>query len=127
VFLRVRPSKRPSGFFSLDMGPSGNGLVEFNLPADVDRELVHNSRSGSHKYTFDGHFDMRCSQDAVFDEVAKEAVDSALNGFNATVFAYGQTGSGKTFTITGGAERYQDRGLIPRSIQRVFSQVKERT
>ena len=127
VFLRVRPSKRPSGFFSLDMGQSGNGLVEFNLPADVDRELVHNSRSGSHKYTFDGHFDMRCSQDAVFDEVAKDAVDSALNGFNATVFAYGQTGSGKTFTITGGAERYQDRGLIPRSIQRVFSQVKERT
>jgi kinesin family protein 6/9 len=32
-------------------------------------------------------------------------VDSALEGYNGTIFAYGQTGSGKTFTITGGAER----------------------
>lgn len=31
-----------------------------------------------------------------------------------------QTGSGKTFTITGGAERYVDRGLIPRSLSYIF-------
>lgn len=35
-------------------------------------------------------------------------------------FAYPQTGSGKTFTITGGAERYVDRGLIPRSLSYIF-------
>ena len=130
VFLRVRPSRRPSGFFALSGGAGGGG-VEFSLPADVDRDLVHTSARGAggaaaHRYAFDGHFDMDCSQDAVFDSVARDAVDAALGGFNATVFAYGQTGSGKTFTITGGAERYQDRGLIPRSIQRVFSRVKER-
>lgn len=33
---------------------------------------------------------------------------------------YFQTGSGKTFTITGGAERYVDRGLIPRSLSYIF-------
>lgn len=31
-----------------------------------------------------------------------------------------QTGSGKTFTITGGAERYADRGIIPRSLSYIF-------
>ncbi len=34
--------------------------------------------------------------------MAKDVVDSALDGFNGTIFAYGQTGSGKTFTMTGG-------------------------
>ena len=31
-----------------------------------------------------------------------------------------QTGSGKTFTITGGAERYIDRGIIPRTLSYIF-------
>ena len=35
-------------------------------------------------------------------------------------YVYFQTGSGKTFTITGGAERYVDRGLIPRSLSYIF-------
>ncbi len=48
-----------------------------------------------------------------------------LDGFNATIFAYGQTGSGKTFTITGGAERYVDRGIIPRAIQYIFKKALE--
>ncbi len=38
--------------------------------------------------------------------------------------AHPLVGSGKTFTITGGAERYADRGLIPRAIQRIFAAVK---
>ena len=31
-----------------------------------------------------------------------------------------KTGSGKTFTITGGAERYIDRGIIPRTLSYMF-------
>lgn len=45
---------------------------------------------------------------------------SVLAGYNGTIFAYGQTGSGKTFTITGGAERYSDRGIIPRTLSYLF-------
>ena len=33
-----------------------------------------------------------------------------------------QTGSGKTFTITGGAERYDHRGIIPRTLSYIFAQ-----
>ena len=38
----------------------------------------------------------------------------------------GQTGSGKTFTITGGSERYTDRGLIPRTIAHIFESFRQR-
>ena len=48
-----------------------------------------------------------------------------MDGFNSTIFAYGQTGSGKTFTITGGAEKYEDRGIIPRTLQYIFRTIKD--
>lgn len=56
--------------------------------------------------------------------VAVARCRSALAGYNATIFAYGQTGSGKTFTITGGAERYQDRGIIPRALTYMYNEFK---
>lgn len=74
---------------------------------------------------------------------------SVLEGFNGTIFAYGQvwtvfffynmkieftfphcesriefqfqTGSGKTYTITGSPKNYNERGIIPRSIQYIFA------
>ena len=53
-------------------------------------------------------------------------IESCFDGYNGTIFAYGQTGSGKTFTITGGAERYVDRGIIPRTISHIFSEISKR-
>ena len=53
--------------------------------------------------------------------LAKDVVDSAMEGFNGTIFAYGQTGSGKTFTMTGGVGSYDDRGLIPRTLSYIFN------
>lgn len=88
--------------------------------------MINNSKV-THKFAFDGLFDMGCSQDEVFDSVAKAAVDNALEGYNATIFAYGQTGSGKTFTLTGGSDRYEDRGLIPRSLAHIFQCIKQRS
>lgn len=32
-----------------------------------------------------------------------------------------QTGSGKTYTITGSPKNYNDRGIIPRSLQYIFA------
>ena len=52
--------------------------------------------------------------------MAKPVIDNCLEGYNGTIFAYGQTGSGKTFTITGGPEKYTDRGIIPRTITYFF-------
>ncbi len=63
----------------------------------------------------------------VFSHVAQRIVLAALEGVNGTVFAYGQTGSGKTFTMTGGAERYVDRGIIPRAISLIYSELAKRS
>jgi kinesin family protein 6/9 len=63
----------------------------------------------------------------VFERVARSVVAGALEGFNGTIFAYGQTGSGKTFTMTGGPERYVDRGIIPRGISAIFADIAKRS
>ncbi|KAI9206079.1 kinesin family member 6 [Polychytrium aggregatum] len=101
-------------------------VVGFRMPRDETQGLVNNQRE-SFEFKFDHIFNVDTNQEEVFDLVAKDVVLSALEGYNGTIFAYGQTGSGKTFTITGGAEKYADRGLIPRSLQFIFSEIKKRT
>ena len=86
---------------------------------------INNARE-EYRFKFGKVFDQNAKQEDIFDKVAVEAVTTALDGFNSTVFAYGQTGSGKTFTITGGAERYADRGLIPRALSLIFAEVGKR-
>ncbi len=66
-------------------------------------------------------------QEDVFREV-REFVQSALDGYNVTLFSYGQTGSGKTHSMQGSGHGNM-RGIIPRSIEQVYlvsSIVKER-
>ncbi|XP_077638129.1 kinesin-like protein KIF15-A [Lonchura striata] len=50
-------------------------------------------------FTFDYVANMETTQESVFSSVAKNIVESCMNGYNGTIFAYGQTGSGKTFTM----------------------------
>lgn len=56
------------------------------------------------------------TQEEVFDD-CKDLVQSAVDGYNVTMFAYGQTGAGKTFTMYGvpGQE-----GTAPRTINEIF-------
>eukprot|EP00919_Chromeraceae_sp_WS-2016_P075607 GHVR01178814.1.p1 GENE.GHVR01178814.1~~GHVR01178814.1.p1 ORF type:complete len:139 (-),score=26.94 GHVR01178814.1:12-428(-) len=70
---------------------------------------------------------MTTTQEELFEVLAKPIIEDVLNGINGTIFAYGQTGSGKTYTITGGTDRYEQRGLIPRSLSYVFRRVRERS
>lgn len=62
-----------------------------------------------------------------WDSWAEQVVVSSLEGYNGTIFAYGQTGSGKTYTITGGTARYVDRGIIPRALSLIFSEIAQRS
>jgi kinesin family protein C1 len=58
----------------------------------------------------------------VFEEVS-QLVQSALDGFDVCLFSYGQTGSGKSHTMTGETTGAQ-RGIIPRSVQKVMEQAE---
>ncbi|ETV70453.1 hypothetical protein H257_14115 [Aphanomyces astaci] len=121
IFLRLKPSKKVSGFFTWE---EEQGALEYNIPKDVAAGLINNSRT-QYKFKFDSLIGMEAKQEEVFDRVGRPCVQNALEGFNSTIFAYGQTGSGKTFTITGGAERYEDRGIIPRSLSMIFGEMKK--
>eukprot|EP01016_Furgasonia_blochmanni_P018370 TRINITY_DN20886_c0_g1_i1.p1 TRINITY_DN20886_c0_g1~~TRINITY_DN20886_c0_g1_i1.p1 ORF type:complete len:328 (+),score=82.67 TRINITY_DN20886_c0_g1_i1:64-1047(+) len=122
IFLRVRPNKRPYAGFNLLQDEQ---KAEFFIPKDRTQGYVNNQKE---KFVFDFNqvFGPKATQSEIFQYIAKEVVDSGLEGFNGTIFAYGQTGSGKTFTMTGGPERYEDRGIIPRTISYVFSETAKR-
>ena len=128
TFLRIRPSKKASGYFSIreSDNSSSTSVLDVNLPAHFKSDYVNNSQI-KHCFQFNGILDMNITQDEVFQRVGLAAVQNALDGFNSTIFAYGQTGSGKTYTLTGDPERYQDRGLIPRSISLLFGAIRKRT
>jgi kinesin family protein 6/9 len=124
TFLRIKPSKKPSGYFNQEeLDPDA---LSFALPANFKSEYINNSKL-HHNFRFNGIIDDKANQDDVFKKVGMGAVQNALDGFNSTIFAYGQTGSGKTFTLTGGPEKYADRGLIPRSISTLFNEFRSRT
>ena len=126
TFLRIRPSKTPSGYFVHDPSIGGGDCILFNLPDTFKSDYVNNSKL-KYMYQFNGIIPMSAGQDDVFKRVGDAAVRNAIDGFNSTIFAYGQTGSGKTFTLTGGPERYADRGIIPRSISMLWNEFRSRT
>jgi endo-alpha-1,4-polygalactosaminidase (GH114 family) len=55
---------------------------------------------GTHVFTFDHVYDQSASQTKIYETTAREAVESTLQGYNASVIAYGQTGSGMQSRIT---------------------------
>ena len=59
----------------------------------------------------------------IFNTVVKPIVNSAVNGFNGTVFAYGQTGSGKTYTMMG---TDSESGIIPLAIDYMFVAIEDK-
>eukprot|EP00927_Polykrikos_kofoidii_P056922 TRINITY_DN51010_c0_g1_i1.p1 TRINITY_DN51010_c0_g1~~TRINITY_DN51010_c0_g1_i1.p1 ORF type:complete len:861 (+),score=182.55 TRINITY_DN51010_c0_g1_i1:264-2846(+) len=122
VFLRIRPSARPSkGFSTPAPDPEAEeqrATVVFERDK-MDNAFIDNTKK-LFKFTYDGILSMKVSQEEVFNLVAKPVIEDVLNGINGTIFAYGMTGSGKTYTITGSADRYEDRGLIPRTISYLF-------
>ena len=77
---------------------------------------------GAHnEFRFDRAFNPRSTQEEVFAEVS-QFVQSALDGYNVSLFAYGQTGSGKTHTMFGTGT---NTGIIPRSIVQILEAVEE--
>eukprot|EP00397_Hematodinium_sp_SG-2012_P009813 GEMP01009908.1.p1 GENE.GEMP01009908.1~~GEMP01009908.1.p1 ORF type:complete len:768 (+),score=203.78 GEMP01009908.1:47-2350(+) len=118
VHLRIRPTSKPAGSYTLNE----DDKVDFEL--DKTGDTINNAKT-KFQFKFDSILGMHATQEEVFNRVAVPVIDDALKGVNGTIFAYGQTGSGKTFTITGGTDRYVDRGLIPRTIAYVFEQMKK--
>ncbi|KAM9842981.1 kinesin-like protein KIF6 [Aulostomus maculatus] len=119
IFARIRPTRKNTAVYSVDNEEPKSASLEFVVPRDVADGFVNNKRE-CFKFRFQKVFDQATGQEEIFENIAKPVADSVLAGYNGTIFAYGQTGSGKTFTITGGAERYSDRGIIPRTLSYLY-------
>jgi len=108
VFCRVRPlNKREK-----DLGDAQITQAVDSMTLKVDDV---EKKGASHDFSFDAVF-MPGTQEEVFNE-AQDLVQSALDGYNVTIFAYGQTGAGKTFTMYGAPN---NEGTAPRTIQELF-------
>ena len=89
--------------------------------------LVNPGPFSVHTYTFDHVYDQNSTQKKVYESTARTVVESALYGYNATIFAYGQTGTGKTFTMEGFNRNgtVEARGIIPRAIEQIFGHIQK--
>lgn len=77
TFLRVRPSKRPSGYFATDdLDP---GTIVFLKPDNLKLDYINNSKQ-RYDFHFDGVLPMDTSQEDVFKQVGSAAVRNALEG-----------------------------------------------
>jgi len=104
VFCRVRPIE-------------GRGGAIECLP---DRTTVRLDQGGRpHPFSFDRVFAPQATQEQVFQEVS-ELVQSALDGYKVCLFSYGQTGAGKTHTMQGNPNSPAQRGIIPRSVDKIL-------
>ncbi|XP_018610608.2 kinesin-like protein KIF6 isoform X1 [Scleropages formosus] len=119
IFARVKPTKKSPSVYSVDEDERAGSSLEFLVPRDLADGFVNNKKE-NYRFRFQKVFDQTAKQEEIFEHIAKPVADSVLAGYNGTIFAYGQTGSGKTFTITGGAERYSDRGIIPRTLSYLY-------
>uniref|UniRef100_A0A674E3M4 Kinesin family member 15 n=1 Tax=Salmo trutta TaxID=8032 RepID=A0A674E3M4_SALTR len=117
VFVRVRPLTQGTGLTT----DGDQGLC---LSVTSPNTIRLHSKPEPRTFTYDHVADMDITQDSVFSSVAKNIVESCINGYNGTIFAYGQTGSGKTFTMLGPSDfdNFTDdqRGVIPRSFEYLF-------
>uniref|UniRef100_A0A3B3ZSD2 Kinesin motor domain-containing protein n=1 Tax=Periophthalmus magnuspinnatus TaxID=409849 RepID=A0A3B3ZSD2_9GOBI len=124
TFARIKPTRKTAGVYSVDNEDQISSSLEFVVPRDLAQGFINNKKE-SYKFRFQKIFDQSAKQEDIFESIAKPVADSVLAGYNGTIFAYGQTGSGKTFTITGGAEHYSDRGIIPRTLSYLYERFSQ--
>jgi hypothetical protein len=120
VMVRCRPLN------SKEKGDSRQPIV--TMDTSRGQVFLKNPKTDSpddgKQFTFDAVFDDASLQSSVFKTVAQPTIDSAMSGYNGTVFAYGQTGTGKTHTMEGQPDS-ENQGIIPRAFSYIFSCIQD--
>ncbi|XP_069097594.1 centromere-associated protein E isoform X2 [Pleurodeles waltl] len=113
VCVRVRPliqrekNKDQADSVSLCWKADGNSILQID---------------GTKSFSFDRVFHSDENTEEVYQEMAVPIINSAIQGYNGTIFAYGQTSSGKTYTMMG---TNTSCGIIPQAIHDVFKVINE--
>ena len=94
---------------------------DLNLVQCRGNEIIIGLAPETRSFVFDYVADTESTQDDMWQNVGLEVCQSSLGGYHGTIIAYGQTGSGKTHTIFGDDSNPQDRGIVPRALDYIFS------
>lgn len=111
VGVRVRPLN------SREINGTRNAVSAWSLDQNAISRKQNNDARNRMSFLYDALFKPDTTNEDVYDTIASPIVESALGGFNATVFAYGQTSSGKTHSMLGVP---QDPGITPLAIKHVL-------
>ena len=118
VVIRTRPTQV---FASKNISISSiDNKINITIPRNENKGIINNQKE-NWSFQFDKILH-NVAQEEVFEYV-KSVISVSTRGFNGTVFAYGPTGSGKTFTMSGSSSNFNYRGIIPRSITRLFQEL----
>ena len=86
------------------------------------------------KWVYDYILVPDCTQEQMYDKVAKKTVVDFTEGYNGTIFAYGQSGSGKTYSMLGPDSVFETLassaenelyGITPRAVYQIFNIFKD--
>ena len=123
VFIRARPpsEETESDFLEIDEEDKRKLLIKDPRGIEEDSKQKHSEIS----FQYDHVFWTGVQQSEVFQAAACPLIEHVLRGYNACCFAYGQTSSGKTYSMFG--EGSDVRGMIPRSIEKLFEELDNRS
>nr|XP_034171220.1 kinesin-like protein KIF6 isoform X1 [Osmia lignaria] len=129
VYARLKPEKNRKNIMNYQIRHRPKEKLEEDflflvVPSQKTKEYPDN-RPESWNFSFFRIFEESTTQEDVFKNVARPVVESALDGYNGTIFAYGQTASGKTYSITGKQESSETLGIIPRSLLYLFEAIQK--
>jgi ribosomal protein L12E/L44/L45/RPP1/RPP2 len=123
VFIRARPPAEAteSDFLEIDEEDKRKLLIKDPRGIDEDSKQKHSEIA----FQYDHVFWTGVQQSEVFQAAAFPLIEHVLRGYNACCFAYGQTSSGKTYSMFG--ENSEVRGMIPRSVEKLFEELDDRS
>ncbi|XP_006785591.1 kinesin-like protein KIF1B isoform X5 [Neolamprologus brichardi] len=125
VAVRVRPfnSREISKESKCIIQMQGNTTTILNpkAPKEPAKTFSFDYSYWSHTSPDDPSF---ASQNLVYNDIGKEMLQHAFEGYNVCIFAYGQTGAGKSYTMMGKQEEGQE-GIIPMLCEDLFEKINE--
>ncbi|XP_047435121.1 kinesin-like protein KIF1B isoform X15 [Mugil cephalus] len=125
VAVRVRPfnSRETSKESKCIIQMQGNTTTILNpkAPKEPAKTFSFDYSYWSHTTPEDPSF---ASQNLVYNDIGKEMLAHAFEGYNVCIFAYGQTGAGKSYTMMGKQEEGQE-GIIPMLCEDLFEKINE--
>ncbi|XP_057685764.1 kinesin-like protein KIF1B isoform X28 [Corythoichthys intestinalis] len=125
VAVRVRPfnSRETSKDSKCIIQMQGNTTTILNpkAPKEPAKTFSFDYSYWSHTTPEDPCF---AAQNQVYNDIGKEMLQHAFEGYNVCIFAYGQTGAGKSYTMMGKQEEGQE-GIIPMLCEDLFEKINE--